>query len=101
VELQVPVDMQERTPLFVMATAGMRLMDADVADAILDACRNTLERGKFLFSRDWVSIIPGYKVTPPREYIVIINVALMVLVGSFYFPNTVILKTPPIISYSK
>lgn len=65
---QVPDDAQPLTPVFLMATAGMRRIDPDKADAVLEACRQVLQRSSFRFQAEWASIIPGYQVrSNPRQ----------------------------------
>jgi apyrase len=55
----VPVQQQAQTPVYLMATAGLRLLPATAADAILEQCRKKLLASQFLFKRDWASIISG------------------------------------------
>ncbi|PKA47105.1 putative apyrase 6 [Apostasia shenzhenica] len=47
------------TEIRLMATAGLRLLDVDKAEAILDSCRSVLRGSGFKFLDDWASIIPG------------------------------------------
>lgn len=63
----MPEDAQPLTPVFLMATAGMRLIDSTLADAVLEACRQVLQSSNFRFQAEWASIIPGYQVRPNRQ----------------------------------
>ncbi|XP_056006617.1 ectonucleoside triphosphate diphosphohydrolase 1-like isoform X2 [Ostrea edulis] len=50
----VPVDKQSVTPVYLGATAGMRLIHAvnfSVSDAIMDVVRNTIQSSKFQFTQ--------------------------------------------------
>ncbi|KAF2291909.1 hypothetical protein GH714_036079 [Hevea brasiliensis] len=42
-----------------MATAGMRLLDSEVQDRILESCRKVLRKSGFKFRNDWASVITG------------------------------------------
>eukprot|EP00882_Tetradesmus_deserticola_P018031 GHRQ01019348.1.p1 GENE.GHRQ01019348.1~~GHRQ01019348.1.p1 ORF type:complete len:264 (+),score=117.16 GHRQ01019348.1:30-821(+) len=55
----VPVQQQAQTPVYLMATAGLRLLPITAADAILEHCRKKLLASKFLFRPEWASIISG------------------------------------------
>ncbi|KAF6262519.1 nucleoside phosphatase family-domain-containing protein [Scenedesmus sp. NREL 46B-D3] len=55
----VPVQQQAQTPVYLMATAGLRLLPIAAADAILEHCRSKLMASSFLFEPDWASIISG------------------------------------------
>ncbi|KAG6547500.1 hypothetical protein Mapa_010948 [Marchantia paleacea] len=55
----VPEKDRDTTPLYLMATAGLRLLDVDVQDAILDSCRDVLRLGGFMFKDEWASVITG------------------------------------------
>lgn len=55
----VPKKLFSSTPIFLMATAGLRSIPSEKADKILGVCRKTLEKSKFLFSHNWVRCISG------------------------------------------
>ncbi|KAF2298848.1 hypothetical protein GH714_028297 [Hevea brasiliensis] len=42
-----------------MATAGMRLLDYEVQERILESCRKVLRKSRFKFRDDWASVITG------------------------------------------
>eukprot|EP00928_Gymnodinium_smaydae_P046149 TRINITY_DN30747_c0_g1_i1.p1 TRINITY_DN30747_c0_g1~~TRINITY_DN30747_c0_g1_i1.p1 ORF type:complete len:442 (-),score=118.50 TRINITY_DN30747_c0_g1_i1:98-1423(-) len=58
-ERKVPKEKQASTPVFLMATAGLRLAGEDAANAILRSVGDTLEASPFLFRREWAYILPG------------------------------------------
>jgi len=57
----IPDDQKPRTPIFLFATAGMRLLPAKDQDAIIAAVRTTLGDTKFNFTYkdDWARVITG------------------------------------------
>ena len=56
----VPRDHWSSTPFIVAATAGLRLINFDIATAILDSCEHTLRTNSpFLISRDNVVLLSG------------------------------------------
>ncbi|KAL3685910.1 hypothetical protein R1sor_003932 [Riccia sorocarpa] len=55
----VPQKFRTATPLYLMATAGLRLLDKDVQEAILSSCRNKLRAAGFMFKDEWASVITG------------------------------------------
>lgn len=63
----VEAEAQRLTPVVLMATAGMRLLETHQVEAVLESCRDVLLRSRFFFKPKWASVIPGYKVHPrPR-----------------------------------
>lgn len=58
-EQQVPVMQQATTPVYLMATAGLRLVPPAAAEAVLDECRATLSASAFMFNPAWASVISG------------------------------------------
>lgn len=60
-EKYVPKEAVRRTPIMLMATAGLRTVPPAAAEAILDSCRATLEGTPFRFVREWAEILPGSK----------------------------------------
>ena len=59
VTLQVPAAQQAVTPIQLMATAGLRIMAASVASAILSSCAHTLADSAFRFEPSWAFALPG------------------------------------------
>jgi hypothetical protein len=57
--LQVPQSQWERTPLHLMATAGLRMLPDEQAARILEEARRTLAASGFLFRDAWARIITG------------------------------------------
>lgn len=51
--------MWARTPVRLMATAGLRLLAAQQAEDILAACREVLASSGFQFHSSWVELISG------------------------------------------
>jgi hypothetical protein len=59
-EQHVPAPERPSTPIRLAATAGLRLLPKETADAILDSCYTFLkEKSTFLVTRDKISIISG------------------------------------------
>nr|DAD34880.1 TPA_asm: hypothetical protein HUJ06_005520 [Nelumbo nucifera] len=56
---RVPKDYWEESEIRLMATAGLRRLDLDVQERILDSCRKILRRSGFKFQDDWASVITG------------------------------------------
>merc|ERR1719487_914761 len=47
------------TPLFLKATAGLRMLEPAQSEAILESVRATLAGSGFLFEREWAKVIDG------------------------------------------
>ncbi|KAG0476208.1 hypothetical protein HPP92_013049 [Vanilla planifolia] len=56
---RVPKNRWMATEIRLMATAGLRLLNGDVAEAILESCRKALRESGFNFRDDWASVISG------------------------------------------
>ncbi|CAD8157046.1 unnamed protein product [Paramecium pentaurelia] len=57
---KVPVTQKEYTPIFMGATAGMRLLDINKQNALIDEIRKQLSRSGYLFQADnWARVISG------------------------------------------
>lgn len=56
---RVPKDRWWETEVRLMATAGLRLLDGDLAEGILKSCRSTLRESGFKFRDDWATVISG------------------------------------------
>jgi Golgi nucleoside diphosphatase len=62
VKTEVPEKDWEVTPIWLKATAGLRMLPSTQSDAILDSVRNFLinkQNSPFLFRTSWARIIPG------------------------------------------
>lgn len=55
----IPQSEWANTPLTMRATAGLRLLPVEKANAILDECRKIFDESGFLVTRDSVSIMEG------------------------------------------
>ncbi|XP_042049116.1 probable apyrase 6 isoform X1 [Salvia splendens] len=55
----VPRERWGDTEIRLMATAGLRLLEKEGQERILDACRRTLGASGFRFRDDWASVITG------------------------------------------
>ncbi|CAH1247571.1 ENTPD3 [Branchiostoma lanceolatum] len=58
----VPMELQDSTPVYLKATAGMRLLEPDGVDAIFDQINDLFEdssRNPFKFERGWAKVISG------------------------------------------
>lgn len=64
----VPKEYWSETEIRLMATAGMRLLDLDVQEKILEVCRKVLRDSGFKFMNDWASVISG---NPGKECVCI------------------------------
>ena len=56
---QVPARQTRQTPVFVRATAGLRLVSQSAAAAILESCRAAVRNSPFLSADSWTSILHG------------------------------------------
>ncbi|TVU05744.1 hypothetical protein EJB05_48925 [Eragrostis curvula] len=56
---RVPRGIWADTEVRLMATAGLRLLDAAVAESVLEACRDLLRQSGFRFQDEWASVISG------------------------------------------
>lgn len=56
---RVPREYWRDTEIRLMATAGMRLLENDVQEKILEACRKVLRGSGFRFYDDWAAVISG------------------------------------------
>ncbi|KAK1601472.1 hypothetical protein QYE76_048197 [Lolium multiflorum] len=56
---RVPRDSWARTEVRLMATAGLRLLDAATAEAVLESCRRLLRESGFQFQDEWATMISG------------------------------------------
>lgn len=58
---RVPADARARTPVTLMATAGLRRVGLKQAESVLSAARDELHRSPFKFQRPWAHVLPGVK----------------------------------------
>eukprot|EP00899_Mesostigma_viride_P017052 jgi/Mesvir1/25348/Mv18525-RA.2 len=56
---KVPTSAWATTPIFLMATAGLRLLDPIAQAGILESCRDLLESSPFRFEAEWAQVIGG------------------------------------------
>ncbi|XP_027359774.1 probable apyrase 6 isoform X2 [Abrus precatorius] len=56
---RVPRESWRETEIRLMATAGLRILDAEVQAKILESCRKVLRSSGFLFRDHWASVITG------------------------------------------
>lgn len=57
--LQIPSKRWHKTPVLLLATAGLRLLAPEQAEAVLNVCRVELAASGLLFRQQWASIISG------------------------------------------
>lgn len=55
----VPEKLRFRTAIVLKATAGLRSVDQDLRDRVIDSVRLALRRSGFLFEDRWARVIPG------------------------------------------
>lgn len=56
---KVPERERSGARIYLMATAGLRRLDIEIQDRILDSCRVTLRASGFKFHDEWASVITG------------------------------------------
>lgn len=56
---RVPKEHWGNTEIRLMATAGLRLLDLDLQNRILESCRKVLRSSGFKFQDEWASVITG------------------------------------------
>lgn len=56
---RIPRERWRDTEIRLMATAGMRMLDAEVKEKVLESCRRVLRSSGFKFRDDWASVITG------------------------------------------
>lgn len=56
---RVPKELWGQTEIRLMATAGLRLLESDLRDRIMESCRRVLRSSVFKFRDEWASIITG------------------------------------------
>ncbi|KAG2578990.1 probable apyrase 5 isoform X2 [Panicum virgatum] len=56
---RVPRERWADTEVRLMATAGLRLLDAAVSESVLESCRDVLRQSGFLFQDKWATVISG------------------------------------------
>ncbi len=55
----MPQQLWDVTPIYLLATAGLRLLTASDARGILDACSRALAATPLAHRREWAAVIPG------------------------------------------
>lgn len=58
-EQWVPLDRRAATPIFVLATAGMRRLAAEDAARVLDDVENVVKDHGFLHRKSWIRVLSG------------------------------------------
>ncbi|KAH7423816.1 hypothetical protein KP509_12G075400 [Ceratopteris richardii] len=56
---KVPKRQRADTRIYLMATAGLRRLDTEIQESILESCRAKLRTSEFKFLDEWASIITG------------------------------------------
>ncbi|EFJ51965.1 hypothetical protein VOLCADRAFT_120373 [Volvox carteri f. nagariensis] len=56
---QVPMELWHQTPVRLLATAGLRLLDQQEQEAILGSCQQLLAASRFRFEPSWATVIDG------------------------------------------
>ncbi|KAE8716094.1 putative apyrase 5 [Hibiscus syriacus] len=56
---KVPKELWGETEIWLMATAGLRLLDVELQEQILEECRKVLRVSGFKFHDEWASVITG------------------------------------------
>ncbi|GMI99895.1 apyrase 6 [Hibiscus trionum] len=56
---KIPKEQWGETEIRLMATAGLRLLDVELQDKILEECRKVLRVSGFMFHDEWASVITG------------------------------------------
>lgn len=56
---KIPAEVVSKTPVFLMATAGLRMVGETAKDAILQSVCGTLSASGFLFKCEWSSVLDG------------------------------------------
>jgi apyrase len=56
---RIPKEHWSNSEVRLMATAGLRMLEAGVQDRILESCRKVLRLSGFIFRDDWASVISG------------------------------------------
>ncbi|CAA0826676.1 Probable apyrase 7 [Striga hermonthica] len=58
-EKRVPLDRHYKTPIFVLATAGMRSLLPDETRQILQNVENVVQRHGFMYRKNWIRVLSG------------------------------------------
>ena len=56
---KIPPELYAKTPVFLMATAGLRMVGEAAKDAILQSVCSTLSTSGFLFRCEWATLLDG------------------------------------------
>ena len=56
---KIPAELVPSTPVFLMATAGLRMVGEQAKDAILRSVCNSLSSSGFLFRCEWATVLDG------------------------------------------
>ncbi|KAG8378814.1 hypothetical protein BUALT_Bualt07G0024000 [Buddleja alternifolia] len=58
-EQWVPLNRRSITPIFILATAGMRRLVAKDADRVLRDVENVVKEHSFLYTKNWIRVLSG------------------------------------------
>ncbi|EYU22154.1 hypothetical protein MIMGU_mgv1a004670mg [Erythranthe guttata] len=58
-EQRVPLEKRASTPIFVLATAGMRRLVAKNANRVLAEVENVVKEHGFLYNKNWIRVLSG------------------------------------------
>lgn len=58
-ERQVPTERHRNTPIFILATAGLRRLDVVGVKQVLDDAEAVVEKHSFLHRRSWIRVLSG------------------------------------------
>ncbi|KAL8256915.1 hypothetical protein R6Q59_028956 [Mikania micrantha] len=58
-EKWVPNEKHQDTPIFVLATAGLRRLNKDIARGVLDDIENVVKLHEFKVRKDWIRVLSG------------------------------------------
>ncbi|XP_071731701.1 probable apyrase 7 [Rutidosis leptorrhynchoides] len=58
-EKWVPYERRKDTPIFVLATAGLRRLSTDAANEVLDDVESIVKLHDFKYKKDWIRILSG------------------------------------------
>ncbi|XP_058091898.1 probable apyrase 7 [Magnolia sinica] len=58
-EHQVPSQRHEETPIFLLATAGLRRLASEDADWVLRNAEAVLKKHRFVYRRNWIRVLTG------------------------------------------
>lgn len=60
---EIPKESWRDTEIRLMATAGLRMLEVNLQQRILESCRSVLRSSGFKFRNEWASVITGSLLT--------------------------------------